>query len=520
MHTEAGLGTVKDSPLHLIVTVEGHLPGVFADNDILEACTGGEKVVGPSDTFPHGQDIEIIAKEVEVDVRLDKRVGVVQGNLTLRQGAQEVDNNGHVVAGLRKRVVPLERAAEEADKVKLEMGLTGRAKGVKTAVSSLRGTVLFVLLEALVNSREANKFQEARADRSGLVLVVLSNGGVVLGARAVNVIVEAIAILHLQDERNNRVVKKVLADVGRLDLDRNLVLLELVLGANSAQHQQLGGLKDTLGEDDFAGSVNAKLVSGSRVDDRHADTCVGGRVDDEFLGLDSVKDSHIGLSLDIQEAALALPVMNSVHAVGKAPHLAAVDILGQVLALGNPGFGESITEALHLRNKVGMGNLDGAAGTDLLQVIRVQLLFVVVRGAFAQIVNAAIPGPVRSSKLFPVIKCWLGARNPGIIVRAGAATEDLAASVGLLDTLVVVPLNHGSLVSPVMLATSEVEGVGRRENLRELVGVGGTGFDDQDVNLRVLREPAGDSITSSATTNHDEIVGVTVGDESHDSCLL
>ena len=47
---------------------------------------------------------------------------------------------------------------------------------------------------------------------------------------------------------------------------------------------------------------------------------------------------------------------------------AVENVLGQRLTNGGPCFGESVTEGLHLRDQLGMGNRDGAARTDLLKV--------------------------------------------------------------------------------------------------------------------------------------------------------
>lgn len=71
---ECSLATVEHSTLHLLGRVEGHLPRVLRDHQGTENVCLGEHIVGESDTLTHGQDIEVVGEEVQVDVGLLERV--------------------------------------------------------------------------------------------------------------------------------------------------------------------------------------------------------------------------------------------------------------------------------------------------------------------------------------------------------------------------------------------------------------------------------------------------------------
>lgn len=67
---------------------------------------------------------------------------------------------------------------------------------------------------------------------------------------------------------------------------------------------------------------------------------------------------------------------------------------------------------------------------------------------------ARLTVPVLPSILLPVVDCRLASRDPGVVVRAATAIEDLAARIGLLDTSVFGPVNHGGFVRPVVVAVA------------------------------------------------------------------
>lgn len=513
--TVSSLAAVQNSSLHVLIGVERHLEGVLLDDNVLETGTGGQDIVGPADTLAHGQDVQVVGEEVEVDVGLNQRVGAVQGDLTLGQRAQQVDDDSHVAARLGDGVVPLEGSAEHANEVKLEVRLASGSEGVQATVGSLGLAVLRVLLEALVNTGETNKLEQTGADSTSLVLGVGLDGDLVLRTGAEDVVVQTVSVLDLEDERNDGVVQEMLSNVRRLEDLGDVVLGQLSGGTDTAQQEELGGLEDTLGKDNFAGGVDTDLSVVSLADNSDTLADAGLGVDDQTLGVNAVEDGDVGLVLQVEVASLALTTVDGVNTVSETLHLTRVDVLGQRLALGNPSLSKGVTERSHLGNQVGVGDVDGTASSDLLQIGRVELLVIVVGSALAEVVDTVIPVPLGATEFLPVVKGRLGTGNPSEVVGTGTSTKHLSTGVGLLNSLVVVALDHSRLVGPVMLATTEVEGLGRGGDLLELVRVGNTGLDDQDADLRVLSETAGNCVSSSTTAHDDEVVGRAVRDSGH-----
>jgi hypothetical protein len=60
-------------------------------------------------------------------------------------------------------------------------------------------------------------------------------------------------------------------------------------------------------------------------------------------------------------------------------------------------------------------------------------------------------------------------------------------------------VDHGRLVGPVVLAIAQLEGPRRRGDRVDVAGVADAGFDDQDLDVGVLGETAGDDAASGAT---------------------
>lgn len=336
---EGSLASVEDDTAHLLVVVEGHVPGVLVDNEILEALTLGQEVVAEADTLAHGDDVELALEEVKVDSGLVQVAVAGKGHFTrLGDGADQVDDDGGVGADLGHGIMPLEGAAKDGHEVKLEVGLTIRAEGVFATVCCDGLAVDGVLGEVLVNTREANHLEEARADGTRVVLVVGSVGLGVQLVLAKDGVVHAKLVLDPQDKGNGGVVNQVLADVAGVDNALDVVLGQLAGGANTAEHEKLGGLVDTLREDDLAVGVEAELLAIAE-DDSNTAASAGGIVDDELLGLSLGKDGDVGLVLEEKEATVAAALVDGVGAVVQTNHLAVVDVLRQWLAHGDPGLG-------------------------------------------------------------------------------------------------------------------------------------------------------------------------------------
>ena len=277
---ECGLAALQHSAFHLFVRIERHIPRVFIDHNVLKAVPFEEKIIRPPNPLAHSDYVEVVGEEVEVDVRLLQRIGTVERNLTgLGHGANQINNHTCVTSLLGDGEMPLEGAAEHANKVKLEVGSSVRLKGVHVAVADLGLAVDGVSHQVFINAWEANQLQASGANRSGLVLVIFGRGLFVEGALVNEDVVHAEAILDTQDEGDGRMVNQVLADMARLENQLNTVLGQLVGRTNPAEHQQLGAFKDTLREDDFAGGVEAEFGA-RRGDDDHTGASARGLVDD------------------------------------------------------------------------------------------------------------------------------------------------------------------------------------------------------------------------------------------------
>lgn len=513
---EGGLASVEDDAAHLLVVVEGHVPGVLVDNEVLEALALGQEVVAEADTLAHGDDVELALEEVEVDGGLVQVAAAGEGHLTrLGDGAHQVDDDGGVGANLGNGIMPLESAAKDGHEVELEVGLAIRAERVLATVIFDGLAVDGILGEVLVDTGEANHLEEARADGARVVLGV---GGVGLGVQLVlaqDGVVHAELVLDAQDEGDGGVVNQVLADVAGIDDALNVVLGQLAGGADAAEHEQLGGLVDTLGEDDLAVGVEAELLAIAQ-DDSDTAAGAGGVVDDELLGLGLGKDGDVGLVLEEEEATVAAALVDGVGAVVQTNHLTIVDVLREGLAHGDPSLGQGITERSHFREELRVGDVDGAAGTNLSERGVVEALVIVIGDRLSKIGNEGVPGPLLATVLSPHVKGRLASGDPSEVVERGGAAEDLATGVGLLDTLVVVTLDHGGLVGPVMLAASQVHGVGGGHDLVELLGVGNASLHNEDADIGVLSETTGNSVTGSASTDDDEVEAVTRVDGNSD----
>src|ERR1700722_2756071 len=127
--------------------------------------------------------------------------------------------------------------------------------------------------------------------------------------------IHAQAILDPQDEGDAGVVDQVLADVARVNNHVDTVLSQLARRTDTAQHQQLRALKDTLGEDDFAGGIEVELIAGG-FDDSHALANAVGVINDQALGVNLRHNRDVGLVLYEQVAARALALVDGVNTVG------------------------------------------------------------------------------------------------------------------------------------------------------------------------------------------------------------
>src|SRR6267154_2221982 len=110
-------------------------------------------------------------------------------------------------------------------------------------------------------------------------------------------------------------IEKVLTNVPAVHNDGDTVLLEFWCRTNTREHEELGGLEDTLRDDDFVLGGQGKLLSSRGVNYLDTRAHLRGGIDNEFFGLDGRENSDVGFSVQVQEASLASSLVDSVQAV-------------------------------------------------------------------------------------------------------------------------------------------------------------------------------------------------------------
>ncbi len=191
--------------------------------------------------------------------------------------------------------MPLECAAEHADKVELEVRSAVRLARVPIAVAGLGLAVERVAHQVRIDTWEVNHLQETRSHGTRLVVAaVRGQGFVVAGAGSYEDVVHTEAVLDSQDEGHGGVIPQVLAHVAGLDDQLDTVLGQLVGRPNAAEHEQLGAFKDTLREDDLTGGVEAELGAGAG-DDSHTGAGVRG------LRLERTEETMVMLGLSLRK---------------------------------------------------------------------------------------------------------------------------------------------------------------------------------------------------------------------------
>ena len=126
-------------------------------------------------------------------------------------------------------------------------------------------------------------------------------------------------------------VEQVLANVARVNNHVDTMFSQLTGRTDTTEHQQLRTLKDTLGEDDLAGRIKAKLIAGG-VDDSHTLATTLSVINYQTLGVNFGQNSDVGLVLYKQEAARALALVDRIDVVGEVVYFSVVDVLGDMLA--------------------------------------------------------------------------------------------------------------------------------------------------------------------------------------------
>jgi hypothetical protein len=258
------------------------------------------------------------------------------------------------------------------------MWLTARAERISAAIGSLRLSVCLVFVQAFVNAREADKFKESTAVWARLITSVCLDGAIVGWACSEEVVVKSVTILQTKNERYDGVVEEMLADMGAVKNERNVVLLKLLRRADTREHQKLWGLEGAFRDNDFVLGGQGELLTCGWVDDNDTAADLGSGVDDKILGVDLAKNRDIGLAGEVQKASLALALVDSVHAVSQPSHFTRVDILSKRSSLAGPCFGKGVAVWLDFGDQIRMSDLDGTASSHFGELSWIELLVIMV----------------------------------------------------------------------------------------------------------------------------------------------
>lgn len=141
--------------------------------------------------------------------------------------------------------MPLKSRTKHWHKVDFKMGLSAGGEGVDAAVFLLVFDVFLGFVEVVVNSRESRELEETTAIGTSLVLALGSHCAVVHGSGSKQMVVECVSVLHAEDVGQNGMVEEILTNVARLNNGLNAVGRKFLLGSDSRQHQEFGGLENT-----------------------------------------------------------------------------------------------------------------------------------------------------------------------------------------------------------------------------------------------------------------------------------
>lgn len=87
--TEASLRALEDHLDHSLVGGPWHGPRVIALDDVLHPLAVHDDVINEANTFPQGDEVQLVGEEIDVDLCLIQGVGRVQSDgAVLRQRPQ------------------------------------------------------------------------------------------------------------------------------------------------------------------------------------------------------------------------------------------------------------------------------------------------------------------------------------------------------------------------------------------------------------------------------------------------
>lgn len=169
-------------------------------------------------------------------------------------------------------------------------------------------------------------------------------------------------------------------------------------------------------------------------------------------------DGDVVFTLKEAPAGGTAALVDTADNSGQAAHRTGVDVLGEPLTLADPGLFQRISKRLELGYQLSMRDVDGTVLANVFEFLGVEFFIVVVSCGLVEIFLSVFPVPGVATKFSPVVESGLRPSDPGVVVQAATATENLASGVWLLDTGVFGTVDHGSLVAPVVGTTAKIKG--------------------------------------------------------------
>jgi hypothetical protein len=121
--TKPSLRPLQIHLIHGFIRVPRHGSRVILPNDILHPLTRHQQIVHLADALAHGDNVQLIRKEADVDLGLLQRIRRVQLHRAgLGQRPEQIDSDGEVLPLGRGGDVPLEWGGEHGNKVDFKIG--------------------------------------------------------------------------------------------------------------------------------------------------------------------------------------------------------------------------------------------------------------------------------------------------------------------------------------------------------------------------------------------------------------
>ena len=293
---------------------------------------------------------------------------------------------------------------------------------------------------------------------------------------------------------NGQVILKVPADIGGLDHRLDPHAAQMVAGADPRQHQQLRGIEDTAGQNDFLGRANDFRLAEPRIG--HAGRPVALHHDAGDMG--AVLQGHVAApqrrAQERRGGTVAAPLMDGRLAAAQPFLFLAVVILGEAEPHGIPRFDPRVPERI--------------VGFRALRMQRSLAAAPVILAFFPAFHAPEIGqhigiGPARRPIRGPAVVVPPMAPHIGHHVDRRRAADDLAPH--RFDLAAVEVCLGLGIVSPVM-RTLFMHLAEPERNMNQRVRIGTAGLQDQYAVSRVRAEAVGQQTPGAARAHNHVIV--------------